>query len=211
MKGVAASKVGAAKAVVKSVRMGCEISSQKPIEAEVKLLITGRQVEVTRLVTTSEDHCDDNNCTVCFESPENSLGGSIDNIEAKAKIAKADARKTRRRREYRLKRKQKRREEKNARREAERAANLQMTGSGSSHGGSIDMGSSISGFTAGNSDETQSSVTNYSDEKESYVTRYTSRKKLPKNIVEIITILESSDSEDEMVRITRKMREREYN
>ena len=168
-------------------------------------------MEVTRLVTTSTDHCDDNNCTVCFESPGNSLGGSIDDIEAKAKIAKADARKIRRRREYRLKRKQKRREEKNARREAERAANLQMTGSGSSHGGSIDMGSSTSGFTAGNSDETQSSVTNYSDETESYVTRYTSRKKLPKNIVEIITLLESSDSEDEMVRITRKTRERDYN
>ena len=98
-----------------------------------------------------------------------------------------------------MKRKQKRREEKNARREAERTANLQMTGSGSSPGSSIDMGSSISGFTAGNSDETQSSVTNYSDEKESYVTRYTSRKKLPKNIVEIITILESSDSEDEKI------------
>ena len=92
-----------------------------------------------------------------------------------------------------------------------RAANLQMTGSGSSLGGSIDMGSSISGFTAGNSDETQSSVTNYSDEKESYVTRYKSSKKLPKNIVEIITILESSDSEEEMVRITRKTRERDYN
>ena len=105
-----------------------------------------------------------------------------------------------------MRKKQRRREEKNARREAqERSANLQMAGSGSSLGGSIDMGSSISGFTAGNSDETQSSVTNYSDEKESYVTRYTSRKKLPKNIVEIITILESSDSEDEMVRITRKI------
>ena len=145
LKGAAASKVGAAKAVVKSVRMGCEISSQKPIEAEVKLLITGRQVEVTRLVTTSEDHCDDNNCTVCFESPGNSLGGSIDNIgdaidnmEAKAKLDRADERRKRRRREYRLKRKLKRQE--NARREAERAANLQMTGLGSLHGRSIDMG-----------------------------------------------------------------------
>merc|ERR1712215_643089 len=111
LRGVAASKVGAAKAVVKSVRMGCEISSQKPIKAEVKLLITGRQVEVTRLVTTSEDHCDDNNCTVCFESPENSLGGPIDNMEAKAKLDKADKRRKRRRREYRLKRKQKRKAE----------------------------------------------------------------------------------------------------
>ena len=84
-----------------------------------------------------------------------------------------------------------------------------MEGStGSSLGGSIDgMGSSNSGFTAGNSDETQSSVTNYPDEAESYVTRYTSRKKLPKNIVEIITILESSDSEVEMVKITRKLQE----
>merc|ERR1711867_419384 len=51
LKGAAASKVGA---FVKSVSMGCEISSQKPIEAEVKLVITGRQVEVTKLVTTSE-------------------------------------------------------------------------------------------------------------------------------------------------------------
>ena len=84
-----------------------------------------------------------------------------------------------------------------------------MAGStGSSLGGSIDgMGSSNSGLTEGNSDETQSSVTNYSDEAESYVTSYTSRRKLPKNIVEIITILESSESEDEMVKITRKLRE----
>ena len=44
MKGAAASKV---RAFVKSVIMGCEISFQKPIEAEVKLVITGRQVEVT--------------------------------------------------------------------------------------------------------------------------------------------------------------------
>ena len=61
-----------------------------------------------------------------------------------------------------MKRKQKRREEKIARREAERAANPQMTASGSSLGGSINMGSSISGFTAGNS-ETQTSVTNTSN------------------------------------------------
>ena len=192
MKGVAASKVGAAKAVVKSVRMGCEISSEKPIEAEVKLLITGSQVEVTRLVTTSTDPCEDNNCNVCFES------------EAKAKIAKADARKIRRRREYRLRKKQRLREEKNARREAqERSANLQMAGStGSSLGGSIDgnsdaMGSSNGGFTEGNSDEAQSSVTNY-----------TSRRNLSQNIIEIITIEESSESEeDEMAKLTRKYRD----
>ena len=126
-------------------------------------------------------------------------------MEAKAKLDAAQERRKRRRRRYKLKRKLERREK--ARREAERAANLQMTGSGSSHGGSIDMLSSVNGSVAGNS---QSSVTNHSDETESYVTRYTSRRKLSKNIVEVITLLESSDSEDEMVRITRKMREREY-
>ena len=72
------------------------------------------------------------------------------------------------------------------------------------------MGGSARGSMAGNFEETQSSVTNHSDETESYVTRYTSRRKLPSNIVEVITLLESSDSEDEMVRITRKMWEREY-
>ena len=88
-----------------------------------------------------------------------------------------------------------------------------MAGStGSSLGGSIDgnsdaMGSSNGGFTEGNSDEAQSSVTNYSDEAESYVTSYTSCRKLPKNIVEIITILESESEDDEMVKITRKLRE----
>ena len=192
---------------MKSVSMGCEILSQKPVKAEVKLVITGRQVEVTKLVTTSEDHCDDNNCTVCFESQESSPSGSfdnisdaIDNMEAKAKLDAAKERRKRRRRMYKLKRKLERREK--ARREAERAANLQMTGSGSSHGGSIDMLSSVNGSVAGNS---QSSATSHSD-----VTNYTPRRKLPKNIIEVITLLESSDSEDEMVRITRKMREREY-
>ena len=140
------------------------------------MVITGRQVEVTKLVTTSEDHCDDNNCTVCFESQESSPSGSfdnisdaIDNMEAKAKLDAAKERRKRRRRMYKLKRKLERREK--ARREAERAANLQMTGSGSSHGGSIDMGSSASGSVAGNFGETQSSVTNHFDETESYVTR----------------------------------------
>ena len=78
------------------------------------------------MVTTSEDRCDDNNCTVCFESPGNSLGGSIDNIgdaidnmEAKAKLDAAHERRKRRRRKYRLKRKLERKEK--ARREAERA------------------------------------------------------------------------------------------
>ena len=58
--------------------MGCEISYQKPIEAEVKLVISGRQVEVTKLVTTAEDHCNDGNCTICFDSQESSLSGSFD-------------------------------------------------------------------------------------------------------------------------------------
>merc|ERR1712215_573420 len=98
--------------------MGGEISSQKPVEAEVKLLITGSQVEVTRLVTTSTDPCEDNNCNVCFEA------------EAKAKIAKAEARKIRKRREYRARKKQRLREEKNARREIQkRSVTHQMAGS----------------------------------------------------------------------------------
>merc|ERR1711867_337487 len=74
LKGAAASTSGS---FVKSVRMGCEISYQKPIEAEVKLVISGRQVEVTKLVTTAEDHSNDNNCTVCFDSQESSPSGSM--------------------------------------------------------------------------------------------------------------------------------------
>ena len=208
LKGAAASKVGA---FVKSVSMGCEISSQKPIEAEVKLVITGRQVEVTKLVTTSEDHCDDNNCTVCFESQESSPSGSfdnigeaIDNMETRAKLDAARERKKMRKRMYRLKKRLERKER--ARREAQRAnligANLEMSGSGSSHGGSFDTLSLANGSVAGNS---QSSTTNHSD-----VTNYTPRNKLPRNIIEVVTLMESSDSEEEIVRITRKMREREY-
>ena len=105
---------------------------------------------------------------------------------------------------YRLKRRLERREK--ARRQAERAnligANIQMSGSGSSHGGSFDTLSLVNGSVAGNS---QSSATSHSD-----VTNYTPRTKLPKNIIEVVTLLESSDSEEEIVRITRKMREREY-
>ena len=191
LKGVAASKGRAATAVVKSVKMGCEISSERPVEAEVKLQITGSKIEVKRFVTTTTDSCQDN-CDVCVEA------------EAKAKLAKAEARRIRRRREYRARRKQRQRAEKSARRELQgRSVNNQMAGStGSSLGGSIEgnsdaMGSSHGGLTEGNSDEAQSSVTNY-----------TSRRNLPQNIIEIITILESSESEeDEMVKITRKLRE----
>ena len=78
-----------------------------------------------------------------------------------------------------------------------------MAGStGSSLGGSIEgnsdaMGSSHGGLTEGNSYEAQSSVTNY-----------TSHRNLPQNIIEIITIQESSESEeDEMVKLTRKLRD----
>ena len=72
---------------------------------------------------------------------------------------------------------------------------------GSSLGGSIEgnsdaMGSSLGGLTEGNSDETQHSVTNY-----------ISRRNLPPNIIEIITIQDSSESEeDEMAKLTRKYR-----
>ena len=101
---------------------------------------------------------------------------------------------------YRLKRRLERKEK--ARREAEISAKLQTSGSGSSHGGSFDTLSSANGSVAGNS---QSSTNNHSD-----VTNYTHRNKLPRNIIEVVTLMESSDSEEEIVRITRKMREREY-
>ena len=189
---------------MKSVSMGCEISYQKPIEAEVKLVITGRQVEVTKLVTTAEDHCNDNNCTVCFDSQESSpsgsfdnIGDAIDNMEARAKLDAAKERRKRRRRMYKLKRRLERREK--ARREV---ANPQMSGSGSSHGGSFDTMSSANESVAGNS---QSSTNNHSD-----VTNYTPRNKLPRGIIEVVTLMDSSDSEEEIVRITRKMREREH-
>ena len=100
--------------MVKSVKMGCEISSERPVEAEVKLQITGSQIEVKRFVTTTTDSCQDN-CDVCVEA------------EAKAKLAKAEARRISKRREYRARKKQRQREEKNARREIqERSANLQV-------------------------------------------------------------------------------------
>ena len=82
LKGVAASEGRAVTAVAKSVKMGCEISSERPVEAEVKLQITGRQIEVKRFVTTTTDSCQDN-CDVCVEA------------EAKAKLAKAEARRIR--------------------------------------------------------------------------------------------------------------------
>ena len=95
---------------------------------------------------------------------------------------------------YKLKRRLERREK--ARREA---ANLQMSGSGSSHGGSFDTMSSANESVAGNS---QSSTNYHSD-----VTNYTPRSKLPRGIVEVVTLMDSSDdSEEEEVRILRKKR-----
>ena len=100
LKGVAASKGRAVKAVAKAVKMGCEISSERPVEAEVKIEITGNMIEVKKFVTSSTEACQDN-CDIC--------------VEAEAKLAQA--RKTRRRREYRARRKQRQRAEKAARRD----------------------------------------------------------------------------------------------
>ena len=184
LKGVAASEGRAVKAVAKAVKMGCEISSERPVEAEVKIQITGSTIEVKKFVTTSTDSCQDN-CDIC--------------VEAEAKLAQA--RRTRRRREYRARRKQRQRAEKAARRDLQRGSlNNQTAGPmGSSLGGSIEgisdaMGSSLGGSTEGNSDATQQSVANY-----------ISRRNLPPNIIEIITIEDSSESEaDEMAKLTRK-------
>ena len=157
---------------------------RKASGGEVKIQITGNTIEVKKFVTTSTDSCQDN-CDVC--------------VEAEAKLAQA--RRTRRRREYRARRKQRQRAEKAARRDLQRGSlNNQMAGpTGSSLGCSIEgnsdaMGSSLGGSTEGNSDETQHSVTNY-----------ISRRNLPPNIIEIITIEDSSESEeDEMAKLTRK-------
>ena len=172
--------------MAKAVKKGYEISSERPVEAEVKIEITGIMIEVKKFVTSSTEACQDN-CDIC--------------VEAEAKLAQA--RRTRRRREYRARRKQRQRAEKAARRDLQKGSlNNQMAGpTGSSLGGSIEgnsdsIGSSLGGSTEGNSDETQHSVTNY-----------ISRRNLPPNIIEIITIEDSSDSEeDEMAKLTRKYR-----
>merc|ERR1711867_300452 len=95
---------------------------------------------------------------------------------------------------YKLRRRLERREK--SRREV---ANLQMNGSGSSHGSSFDTVSDRqSGANESGAGNAESSTNYHSD---------TPCSKLPRGIVEVITLMDSSDdSEEEEVRILRKKR-----
>ena len=136
LKGVAASKGRA----VKAVKMGCEMSSnERPVEAEIKIEITGNMVEVKELVTSRKEACEDN-CDIC--------------MEAEAKLA--ESRRLRRRREYRARRKQRQRAEKAARRD------LQRESLGNSLGGSL--GGSL-GENSEQSTATQPSIPNHNSGK----------------------------------------------
>ena len=121
LKGVAASKGRA----VKAVKMGCEMSSNaRPVEAEIKIEISGNMVEVKEIVTNQKEKCEDN-CDIC--------------MEAEAKLA--DSRKLRRRRAYRARRKQRQRAEKAAK------LDLQRESLGNSLGGSLGVKSKQSTAT----------------------------------------------------------------
>ena len=204
--------------VVKSIRtsMGCEISYQRPIEAEVKLIIEGKRIEVTKLVTRADDHCNDSECNICVNnSPGGSTntGGTTDDIQTDTGEAvdtqnnlednKLDDIPTRARTDAFRERMQRRRRMLRARRRLEKRekarkemANLQRNGPGNSHGGSSNgMGSldTVNGSTGARA--------NYHSD--------TSGRK-QRDIVEVITLIGSDTEEEEEVRFVRKKRRGEY-
>ena len=157
--------------------MGCEMSSnERPVEAEIKIEITGNMVEVKKLVTSRTEACEDN-CGIC--------------VEAEAKLA--ESRKLRRRRAYRARRKQRQRAEKAAK------LDLQRESLGNSLGGSL--GGSL-GAKSKQSTATQPSVPNH---RITANTGEITSKNLPPNIVEVITIEDSeSEEESEFIKLLRK-------
>ena len=193
--------------------MGCEISYQRPIEAKVKLIIEGKKIEITKLVTRAEDNCSDSECNICVNnSPGGSTnaGGTIDDIQTDTgeagdtqnnleenelddtpTRARSDAFRERMRRRRRLYREKKRL----LRRELKEMANLQRNGPGNSHGGSSNgMGSldTVNGSTGARA--------NYHSDTSGRT----------RDIVEVITLIGSDTEEEEEVRFVRKKRRGEY-
>ena len=144
-------------------------STARPIEAEIKIEISGNTVEVKEIVTNEKEKCDDN-CDIC--------------MEAEAKLA--NSRKLRRRRAYRARRKQRQRAEKAAK------LDLQMGALGGS------LGAKSKQNTATQTLVPKQGVTVNMGE----ITSTT----LPPHIVEVVTIEDSSESEEEseFIKVLRK-------
>ena len=197
--------------VVKSIRtsMGCEISYQRPIEAEVRVVIEGEKIEIKKLVTRAEDNCSDTECNVCKNnSPGGSTnaGGTIglqtlvqtdtgEPVEAQNDLeenelddtpvrARSDAFRERMKRRRRLHREKKRL----LRRQLREMANLKRNGSGNSHGGSSEGRSSL-GARANYHSDTPGRT---------------------RGIVEVITLNCSDTEDEEEVRFVGKKRRGEY-
>ena len=159
-------------------------STSPPIEAEIRIEIAGNTVEVKEITTNEKEKCDDN-CDICREA------------EARTKLANSS--KLRRRRAQRARRKERQMAEKAARLEKAKL-DLELEAPGGSLGAKSRENTSKSQHTTPQPSVPAKQGVRVNEGE------ITNTATLPPHIVEVVTIDDSSESEEEseFIRVLRK-------